>query len=199
LFRSGQQLGPYPEELLKKLHADGQLQAGDLVWEQASQSWLSLDKVFRPSGLPTTPASASQPTSSPEPVFLQEGVVTVTKSRFVTGSQTFLLSGVTSIRAIEITPSLLGFYLVLLFGLFFVVAAISCLIAKPPAIAPALFDIVVAALVIGMSLLYRRSLKPRYSVILTTAAQEVKALTSRDRGLIERVVDALDKAVIARG
>lgn len=198
LFRSGQQLGPYPEELLKKMHGDGQLQAGDLVWDQGSQAWIPSETMFQPPELPSTSAPASESPSSSEPLFLQEGVVIVTKSRFINADQTYLLSGVTSIRAGTIQPRYRSVIGVLLLGLLVLLNGVALLHA-PGYRGEAVLFVLVGAVMIGLDILHWRRLVTSYVLTLTTAAQEVQALKSRDPAFIQRVVDALNKAVVARG
>jgi hypothetical protein len=116
-----------------------------------------------------------------ERVFLQEGNVSVSDKRFVVGAQTYPLSGITSIKSHQQVPSRVIPIVIGLFGLLVLASSV----------AGGAIAILVAFLIWFLQ-------KPAYSVVLSTAAGEQQALMAPDRAYIERVVQALNNAVVAR-
>lgn len=119
-----------------------------------------------------------------ETQFLNENGVSVSNSRFVTGGETFALNGITSVGCYKKSPSRIGPIVVAVIGvvnLFMFHNTEGGLIFL--AIAAAWFIIP----------------KPRFSVLLHTAAGQTMALSSKDRSFIDRVVAALNDAIVARG
>lgn len=119
-----------------------------------------------------------------ETTFLQEGDVTVTSARIVVGSKTYPLNGITSIRHEKKTPGL---------ALPITLMAIGAIIAMQPD--GAFFGIPVFA--VGIAFLFLR--KPAHSIVLSSAGRDVEALSSKDKGLIEKIVVAANDAIVHRG
>jgi hypothetical protein len=118
--------------------------------------------------------------------FLRQGGVVVTQARFIHGSQTFAMSNVTSVLSTKTDPSKGGAILLIVLGI--------VLIAAHQA----------ATIVIGLALAalggwWLYSMKPTYNVVLRTASGESRAFSSKDRSLVERVVAAVNDAIVARG
>jgi hypothetical protein len=111
--------------------------------------------------------------------FFSEGGIAVTKTRFMVTGQTFAMAGVTSVRAIEIRPKRSGPIILLIFGLL-----LAALLVGIP---------IVIAAIIWLCLQ-----KPTFAVVLTTAGGEVTAHSTRDRGFIMRLVEALNQVIVAR-
>jgi hypothetical protein len=108
--------------------------------------------------------------------------VKITNTRFVNGAQTYAMSNVTSVKSFEQKPKRLGGILVLLVGL---------LIAM---------NTPVAGLLIAASAgVYLAMQKTMYHVMLATAGGEVSALKTTQREYLEKVVFALNEAIVYRG
>ena len=115
--------------------------------------------------------------------FLAEGAVTVTNARFIAGEQTFAMSGVTSVKSLQknpsrILPGILGFIAIAAFVSGSIIGGI-------------IFAAGAAAAWFLM--------KPTYSVLLFTASGETNALSSKDGEFINRVVGAVNNAIVHRG
>lgn len=123
-------------------------------------------------------------TRKPESALFQEGNVTVTNARFMVGSQTYAIRNITSVE-------------------------------KRTKKAPKLFCIVVGAIlaaiggygnqgignvsmfVIGIILLIAGVLmKHKYFVVLHTSASQMQALESKNQGYINKVINALNSAIL---
>jgi hypothetical protein len=120
-----------------------------------------------------------------EQTFLNEAGITVTKSRFIVPSQTYAMSGVTSVKTYEETPSRKGPIILIVIGVL--------------ALAGGKDTIVVALLLLAGGIAWFMKQKSTYHVLLSSASGEVKALSHPDGNWIGRVVSALNQAIVARG
>lgn len=117
-----------------------------------------------------------------ERTFFEYEDVKVTNARFISGSQTYAMRNVTSVKAFEEAPKRLGGILLLLLGL--VIAVSSPVIGLAIAAAAGYF-------------LYQQ--KTVYHVMLATAGGEVSALKTHQLEYLNKVVRALNDAIVARG
>ncbi|MDD4964732.1 MAG: DUF6232 family protein [Gallionella sp.] len=117
-----------------------------------------------------------------EIVFFEYEDVKVTNSRFISGSQTYAMGNVTSVKAFEKKPNRLGGILALLIGLLFSVSA--------PYVG-------LTILVVAAIYLYKQ--KTIYHVMLSTSGGETSALKTYQREYLDKVVSALNKAIVHRG
>jgi ABC-type uncharacterized transport system permease subunit len=118
-----------------------------------------------------------------EQIFLNEGGVTVTNARFVVPSQTYAMSGITSVKSYEKKPLRRGPILLIIIGV---------LMILKQTIGAGFFCLVVA-------LIWWMLQKTEYQVRLSTASGEATALKSNNTDWIIRVVSALNEAIIHRG
>jgi len=123
----------------------------------------------------------------PEQVFLNEGGVQVTNARFIAKGRTFAINGITSVTLYKKGPSLLGPILIL----FFAVAVFLHAPDNPKA--------GIASLVMIVIVIIYWIFDNTYAVRLMTASGESDAFSSRKRDQIQRIVRALNEAIIARG
>jgi hypothetical protein len=119
----------------------------------------------------------------PEHVFLNEGGIQVTTARFVAKGRTYALSGITSVSLYQIKPRR---------GLVIAFAIISF-------IAFSQHSSILGAVFLGFAVIGWFANPPTYSVRLMTASGESDAFTAKDRSQVERVVHALNEAIVARG
>lgn len=119
-----------------------------------------------------------------EKTFLQYKDVTVTNSRFMVGSQTFAMSNITSVKASKQEPR--RFWPIAL-----IVISVLTLAANA--------DVLVVVVMGGMGVAWLLMQKTMYHIMLTTAGGETSALSSEQREYIEKVVQALNDAIVARG
>ena len=114
--------------------------------------------------------------------FLDENGVVVTNTRFIVSSQTYAMSGITSVKNSYQPPSRFFPVVLLLVGLL-------CLVGAPA----------VGVILIVVAVLWLIGQKTDYHVLLTTASGEAKALSSNNKEFIAKVVQALNDAIVARG
>jgi hypothetical protein len=130
-----------------------------------------------------------------EKVFFESGDVKVTNNRFISGSQTFAMSNVTSLRPTEEPPPRDGRGAVFLIGLLVLLVSAGSL-TSGAAVAAALG----AAIGLGVCVLAVKmpGVWPLYRIILTTSAGETSALVTREREHLDRVLQALNEAIVHR-
>ena len=127
-----------------------------------------------------------------EEKFLSEGNVLVTNARFVVNSQTYALSGVTSVKSLVETPDNVGPIIGVILGFVMAISAFGKGSVEWGLVAIGLVFVTVAGLILW-------SQKPTHHLVLRTSSGEVRAISSRDGEFIVRVVAALNDAIIARG
>jgi hypothetical protein len=133
--------------------------------------------------------AAAQPARE-ETILLDEGGIKVTNARFITQGQTYAMSGVTSVKSSAFQPSRLGPILLILFGGFGALASLS---GRSVGVAVAM--LILAAL----GVVWFRSKKPVYAVMLTSASGESKAFSSNDARFVARIVSSINDAMVHRG
>jgi len=119
-----------------------------------------------------------------EKTFFQYEDVTVTNSRFMVGSQTFAMSNITSVKASQQNPKRLWPIALIVVGVLALAAGAN---------------IWVVGLLGGSGVAWLFMQYTVYHVMLTTAGGETSALSSKQREYIEKVVHALNEAIVARG
>jgi len=119
-----------------------------------------------------------------EKVFFDAGNISVSNSRFIVDGQTYAMGNVTSVKAgVEEAKKGSG----ILIGLI----ALIVLFGAESILWGSIIFIVGVLAFIGA--------KNKYSVVLSTSSGENQALTSKDKIHIERVVSALNEAIVSRG
>ena len=117
-----------------------------------------------------------------EQTFFEYEDVKVTNSRFISGGQTYAMSNVTSVKAFEKQPKKFWGVILLIFGLLMAI--------NTPA-----FGIILAA----CSAFYLYKQKTEYHIMLATSAGETSALKTYQKDYLQKVVAALNDAIIHRG
>lgn len=120
-----------------------------------------------------------------EKIYFDEGDVNVTKARFIVPAQTYAMSGITSVKSIVDQPFKGPAILAILGGLFiFFIAQTASIITG-------------LVLIAGAALWFIKGKK--HIVILSSASGEAEALSSNNSGFIERIISALNDAIVERG
>jgi hypothetical protein len=139
--------------------------------------------------------------SDSEMVFLNEGGILVTKTRFVSGSQTFPMASIASVRGVETSPNLIAHWILILFGGFIAFIGIGCLVDSSEELPlwGGWIIILIGTCCVAVGVVALRRQKPNFVVMLTTAGGELSAYSSPDADFMVRVINALNEAIIARG
>lgn len=117
-----------------------------------------------------------------ERIFFEYEGVKITNARFVVDGQTYAMSNITSVQTKEERPSRL------LPG-FAIMVGLASLLQEPA--------IGVAVIAAAAYWLYKQ--KTTYHVVLRTAAGEASALKTFQREYLNKVVSALNDAIVHRG
>lgn len=119
-----------------------------------------------------------------ETTFYQDSSVTVTQSRFVTKSKTYAMRNISSVHVFEIIKSKTKAIIITIIGLFF-------LFSK------SIFWIGIILLALGIWWIF--SIKNEYAVRISTNAGEANSIVSKNRDYIQKIVNALNNAIVHRG
>lgn len=141
--------------------------------------------------------------SSGEQEVFQEGDILVSTARIrLHGGKTYSTANVTSVST-KITeypnPSKQG--PVVLMGIGGVLGLIGLGSLGDNVVGGAFWVLVAAAVVYGGFLWFRRIRKPEpdYILLIGSASGESEGMQSKDKGLIQRVAEAINEAIVARG
>ncbi|MDH6251524.1 hypothetical protein M2347_001251 [Chryseobacterium sp. H1D6B] len=119
-----------------------------------------------------------------EVTFYKDSFVRVTQSRYVTQSKTYAMRNISSVHIFEIIKSRAKAVFLMIFGLFF-------LLSK---------DIFwVGLIIIALGIWWLTSIKNEYTVRISTNAGEADSIVSTNRDYIQKIVNALNDAIIHRG
>lgn len=148
-------------------------------------------------------------TTSEERVLFEENQVRVTNLRAIFENKTYAMSNITSVSLESSEPSscvsatlllvgigLLGLFVVFLFFL----AETGSEVAFPlgEALNASMF-LLLGGGCLAASIRLRKLAKPTYTVRISSASGESNALSSADRDHVERIVRAMNQAIVMRG
>jgi Family of unknown function (DUF6232) len=131
-----------------------------------------------------------------EAVFLSEGNVYVSNTRVVLAGTTYATANLTSVSK-RFTPASKGCAMLLVaLGALLTLGSFGA-IGKDPG--SGFVMLIVCAGILAAEIAWLRSLKPTYHVVLASASGEVQGLSSKDGALVDRVINAITRAITHRG
>ena len=133
---------------------------------------------------------------SEERVLLEESGVTVTTARFMVGAQTYAMSSVNSVASFTVRESRLAAGCGVLIGVGFLLFGASAIFEPRSRGVGILLVLAAVALFVVIG---SKVAKHTYAVRLTTSSGQVEALQSKELEFVQRVVKALNDAIVARG
>lgn len=148
----------------------------------AAPACINCGKPMSVSGPPTATA-ATLATSPQEKIFFDRNGVKVTSARFIVGTRTYAMQGVTSVKQAAKHPSRV---LPIAFGIIGILLALD----DKALIGTCLLVFAVLAWLLQ---------KADWIVVLSSASGEQQALTSKDRAYIDAVISALNESLVYRG
>lgn len=119
-----------------------------------------------------------------ETTFYQDSFVKVTQSRYITQSKTYAMRNISSVHVFEIEKSRVTPILMMLIGIPFLFAGNVFWIGL---------------ILIGLGILIVFNIKNEYTVRISTNAGEADSTISKDKEYIQKIVNALNDAMIHRG
>jgi uncharacterized protein DUF6232 len=126
-----------------------------------------------------------------EKKFLEDRRVLVTNARCVMEGKTFAMSGITSVAAYTESPSRGGPVIIILIG---IVVALVSLSSRE-----LLGGIFIGIVLIGIGVLWYKSIKDIYHVVIHSASGEARPIHDFNSQYINGIVQALNDAIIYRG
>jgi hypothetical protein len=132
-----------------------------------------------------------------ERVFLNEGNLYVSNTKIVLSGTTYATANITSV-AKRFTPPSRGcaIALIILGALGFLATLVAFKAAEAGQSVGGIF---VAVLILASGILWFRTLKPTYHVVLASASGEQQGLSSKDNALVDRAIAAITNAITHRG
>ncbi|MBE4950612.1 DUF6232 family protein [Chryseobacterium culicis] len=119
-----------------------------------------------------------------ETIFYHDSSIKVTQSRFITYSKTYTMRNISSVYIFEIIKSKNKALLLIILGFLL-------LFSKE------IFWLGIIVLILGFWWIY--TIKNEYAVRISTNAGEVNSIVSKDKDYIQKIVNALNEAIIHRG
>ena len=138
--------------------------------------------------LPTEPRREAQ-----EETLHSDPYVSVTSSRVIIRGTTYALRNITSVRMTVTAPSTTLPTLMIVFG---AIVLFMALLSFLNSAAAGFTTLVIAAAIIGLGVLWLRSLKTFFHVAIASSSGEANALSSIDRTYIDTVVQSINKAIV---
>lgn len=120
-----------------------------------------------------------------EKIFYQDNNVLVTQSRFIANNKTYAMRNISSVSNYRITKNSTGIYLLIFIGIIVLIAGGN--------------GILWGLLLIGVGITLIMTMKDDFSVQINSNSGESKALISKDQMYIQKIVDAINDAIIHRG
>lgn len=133
---------------------------------------------------------------SEENVFLDDGQMFVSNSRVVLSGTTYSTANITSVKKYDIPAKKGGPHAVIVLG---VLALFGGFIKFSESFLTGLSGVLLAGGFLVLGIIWSKSRRWEYLVILTSASSEAEALRSQDEAIIDRVVAAVSEAIVSRG
>lgn len=116
--------------------------------------------------------------------FYQDVNVTVTQSRYITNSKTYAMRNISSVHTFEIVKSKTLPFILIAVGLLFALIEDARIIGF-------------ILLAVGFITLFL--IENEFAVRISTNSGEVNSIVSKDKNYVQKIVDALNNAIIHRG
>jgi hypothetical protein len=123
-----------------------------------------------------------------EEIIYSDSRASISTSRVVIDGKTYALRNITSVK-MSVTPANRGCAIALI-----TVGAILAMVGL--AIKGGIGGFVVGLIVLGIGVLWAKAAKEQYHVAIASSSTEGHALTSPDRPYIQKIVDAVNEAII---
>lgn len=196
LIKNNAQVGPYTEPQIRAMVSSGEVGRMDNAWHEGLSEWRPLNTVLNfniPPPPPIPPQQAGDQgaiaprNSSLEHVIYTDEHVSISTSRIILGATTYALRNITSVKMLR-SPGKRGCSIMLL-----IAAGFALLIAMN---AHALAALIIAVVFGIVGFLWYRAIKDDFHVLIASSSGEERALTSTDQLYIEKVVSAINDAIV---
>lgn len=130
-----------------------------------------------------------------EKVYYESSGVTITNTRAIFFNTTYALANIASVRIFKEPPSRGPAIMLFLGGIF--IGFIGLMMAS--LVTAAHLITLVGLITMGIAIYLSIKAKPDYIVKVSSSSGEADVLYSKDSGYIQRIVDAINQAIIDRG
>ena len=128
-----------------------------------------------------------------EEVIYSDSSVSISTSRIVIGATTYALRNITSVK-MSFTPAKSGCAIALIvLGALFLLGGLA---GAGNGAGSVITGLLVGGIIAGAGVLWMRSNKTDYHVMIASSSGEAKAMTSKDKAQIETIVGAINDAII---
>lgn len=131
--------------------------------------------------------------STQETIYYQDESIIVTNTRAVLGTKTYAMANITSVSMGVIPANRVPGIVLALIGL--AIAGCACSVVGKDAASVIVFGLIV----LGLGIAIAAAPKTRYVVKIGSASGEANALVSKDKEYIQKIVNAVNEAIIKRG
>lgn len=118
-----------------------------------------------------------------ERIFFEYDDVKVTNARFINGGQTYAMNNVTSVKPYEKKPDRVWAIIVLIVGIAIMIKT----------------SFITGLFIAAAAAYYLYQQKTIYHILLSTSAGETTALVTYQRDYLNRIIAALNEAIVHRG
>ncbi|MGA2436854.1 MAG: DUF6232 family protein [Bryobacteraceae bacterium] len=146
-----------------------------------------------PPKLPGEAPPIEQRRNAQEETLHSDNVVSVTTTRVIIRGTTYALRNITSVR-MAFTPPKTGCAIILL--IFGIIALLGAFVGFSQSVGSGIVGLIFAGVIIGLAILWLRSLKTDYHVAIASSSGEANALTSKDKAYIEHIVNSINEAIV---
>ena len=129
-----------------------------------------------------------------EEIISQDHRATVTTARVIMHGTTYPLRNISSVRMATVSPNIAAPVLLIVFG---ALAVVGCAADYLDTHKLAWVVLLVGAWMTLLGILWVRSLRPWFHVVIASTGGEVNALSSQDRQYIARIVEAINVAIVS--
>jgi len=130
-----------------------------------------------------------------EHCYYNQGDIRITPTRAVFGHKTIALTAITSVAGVEVRPN--RYRLLVLVTLGFVPFVFALTAGLETKYSIMLFSL--ALMAVSGAICWWMMRKPLYGVELCTSAGEFQAYVSRNEAEIDRIIEAIEQAIVDRG
>jgi hypothetical protein len=133
-----------------------------------------------------------------EKIFLNENRVSVTNLRMLHAGRSYPMSGVTSVKVSEKEPKLWGPLFLILMASLFLIGDLNTFL-KTGNIKGMVISLIFLTVGIYWWQTSKSTNKTQYSIWLISASGEKKTYTSTDKEFVNKIVKAINKAIVYQG
>lgn len=131
-----------------------------------------------------------------EKIFYEQGTIKITSTRFIVDEETYSVANISSVKNKFQAAKRVGVVFWFVIGIIWIIASFNGHKNLESGVISAL---IIGGVFLSLAWFYFKRGKAKYLVILHTSGNEVKALESPTKSLVDDVVKALNDSIVYRG